>query len=267
MLFRSGCGFGYYKVDFCHCILKAVRFADPAVPRGDLIRRAFQVIRDAIGPDAYLLGCGAPYESVHGLVDAVRSTGDIHTYWGHVLLNAGGIACRWWMQGRLWNCDPDFLVVRGPDTAEPPYFRRRVVAPMPPGGAWMAGREFNETEARAYALLVHLSGGDVILGDHLPLLKPLGGDILRRVLQPRPPAVPVDLFISEQDLPRVWISRDTRTTLVGLFNWTEKPARLDFNPADYGLTGMARDFWTGQAPANIPRQMPRRSAIGLRFEP
>lgn len=258
-------GFEYFKVDFCHCILKAARFADPAVPRNDLIRTAFRIIREAIGPDAYLLGCGAPYESVYGSVDAVRSTGDIHTYWGHVLTNAGGIATRWWMQGRLWNCDPDFLVVRGPDTAEPPLFKRRVIAPMPPGGGWMAGREFNEAEARAYALLVHLSGGDVILGDHLCLLKPLGVEILRRVLQPRPPAVPVDLFTSEQDLPRIWISRDRETTLVGVFNWAEKPARLDFSPADYGLSGIPRDVWTGQPVAALPDRMRRRSAVALLY--
>lgn len=258
-------GFEYFKVDFCHCLLKATRFADPSVPRNDLIRTAFRLIRDAIGPQSYLLGCGAPYESVYGSVDAVRSTGDIHTYWGHVLMNAGGIAARWWMQDRLWNCDPDFLVVRGPDTAAAPLFKRRVVAPMPPDGGWMAGREFNEAEARAYALLVHLSGGDVILGDHLGLLKPLGVDILSRVLQPRPRAVPVDLFTSDQDLPRVWISRDHESTLVGLFNWAEKPARLDFDPAAYGLAGTPRDFWTGQAVTALPERLRRRSAMALVF--
>ena len=78
-------GFEYFKVDFCHCILNALRFSDPTVGRNDLIRRAFQAIREAIGEEAYLLSCGSPYESVVGLVDAVRTSGDIHIYWGHVL--------------------------------------------------------------------------------------------------------------------------------------------------------------------------------------
>ncbi len=259
-------GFEYFKVDFCHCILKATRFADPSIPRNDLIRTAFRIIREAIGEEAYLLSCGAPYESVFGLADAVRTTGDIHTYWGHVLMNAAGIATRWWMQGHVCNSDPDFLVVRGPDTAREPFFKRRVIAPMPPGGGWMAGREFNEAEARTYALLLHLSGGDVILGDHLELLQPLGVEILQRVLTPRPPAVPVDLFESEQELPRIWISRDGGQALVGLFNWLDKPARTHFNPAAHGLHGVPLDFWTGQPLAELPERQRRRSALALLYK-
>jgi hypothetical protein len=259
-------GFEYFKVDFSHCILKAARFADSNVGRAALIRRAFAAIRESIGPDAYLLSCGSPYESVHGLVDAVRGTGDIHIFWGHILLNAAMLAGHWWMHGNLWNVDPDFLVVRGPETADPPYGRRQVVTPMPPSGGWVAGREFNEAEARAYALLVHLSGGDVILGDHLPALHENGLEMLRRVLRPRTnAAVPVDLFTSEQDLPRIWISRDRDDTLVGIFNWLDKPARLDFNPADWGLSGTPLDFWTGEPLAEIPARQPRRDAIALRF--
>ncbi len=259
-------GFAYFKVDFSHCILKATRFADPSVGRAALIRRAFAAIRESIGDDAYLLSCGSPFESVHGLVDAVRTTGDIHIFWGHILINAAMLAARWWMHGNLWNIDPDFLVVRGPETADPPYGRRQVVTPMPPNGGWVAGREFNEGEARAYALLIHLSGGDVILGDHLPALWPNGVEMLRRVLQPRStPAVPVDLFTSEQDLPRIWISRGTEDTLVGLFNWLDKPARLDFVSADWGLAGTPTDFWTDEPMAELPSKLPRRGSLALRF--
>ena len=195
-------GFEYFKVDFTQCVLKAERFADPRVGRADLVRRAFIAIREAIGSDVYLLACGAPFESVTGLVDGVRTTGDIHIYWGHVLRNAQSLAARWWMTGNLWNGDPDFLVVRGPDTARPPYGRRQVVTPLGPDGGWLSGRELNEMEARTYALLVHLSGGDVILGDPLRQLNPNAVSMLRRVLQPRRPAVPADLFTSDQDLPR-----------------------------------------------------------------
>ena len=107
----------------------------------------------------------------------------------------------------------------------------------------MSGAEFNEMEARTYALLVHLSGGDVILGDALHKLNDTGLAIVKRVLEPRrPAAVPVDLFESEQEIPRIWISRGEKDTLVGLFNWSDKPALLSFDPAAYGLTGTPRDF-------------------------
>ena len=259
-----GAGFEYFKVDFCQCILKAARFSDRRVGRNGLVRRAFQAIREAIGADAYLLSCGAPYESVVGLADAVRSTGDIHIYWGHILRNAGPLSVRWWMQGNLWNCDPDFLVVRGPDTAAPPFARRGVVTPLGPGGGWVAGREFNADEARVYALLVHLSGGDVILGDRLATLNTAGLALVRRVLKPRvPAAVPVDLFETEQDLPRVWVSHGKRDTVVGLFNWSDRTARTDFDPENHGLTGPATDFWTGEDIEAVPTRMRRRSCSAL----
>jgi hypothetical protein len=258
-------GFDYFKVDFSHCILNAVRFADPHVGRAELIRRAFTAIRDAIG-DAYLLSCGSPYESVAGLVDAARTTGDIHIHWGHVVRNAANIASRWWMHGNLWRCDPDFLVVRGSETADPPYGRRQMVRPMGPDLGWVAGRVFNEAEARTYALLLHLSAGEMVLSDRLRSLRGNGLDILRRVLPARAqPAVPVDLFETEQDLPRAWISRDDGDTLVGLFNWTDKPARVDFAPQRYGLSGTPVDFWTGQPVDPLPSRQARRSAIGLLY--
>ena len=261
-------GFEYFKVDFSHCILNADRFADPSVGRNGLIRRAFATIREAIGEAAYLLSCGSPYESVVGLVDSVRTTADIHIYWGHVLRNAGSLAVKWWMQGNLWNCDPDFLVVRGPETALPPFGRRRVVGPSGFDGGWMAGREFNEMEARTYALLVHLSGGDVILGDALGQLKPNAVEMVRRVLTPRSsPAVPVDLFTCEHDLPRIWISRGEEDTLVGLFNWSDKPATIAFDPRAYGLSGRATDFWTDAQVADVPERMARRSSVALRYGP
>lgn len=258
-------GFGYFKVDFTQCILRAERFADPSVGRADLVRRAFAAIREAIGEDAYLLACGAPYESVTGLVDGVRTTGDIHIYWGHVLRNAQALAARWWMTGRLWNGDPDFLVVRGPETAGAPYGRRQVVTPLGPDGGWLAGREFSEPEARAYALLVHLSGGDVILGDPLRRLYPAALEMVRRVLRPRPAAIPIDLFSSDQDLPRTWISRGESDTVVGLFNWSEYTAGLDFDPAAHGLAGTPRDFWTDEPVPALPARLHRRSCLALRY--
>ncbi|MBN2309542.1 MAG: alpha-galactosidase [Candidatus Hydrogenedentes bacterium] len=260
-------GFEYFKVDFCQCILGADRFGDGRVSRLALNRRAFTAIREAIGEDAYLLSCGAPYESVVGLVDGVRTSGDIHIYWGHVLVNAGAFSGRWWMQGRLWNGDPDFAVVRGPDTAEPPYARERVVKPLGLGGGWMCGREFNKAEARTYALLIHCTGGDVVLGDSLARLNPAGIEMLRRILTPRSAAaVPVDLFESEQDLPRIWISKGADDTLVALFNWSDKTAHTPFEPERYGLAGTPRDFWTGQPVVALPGRMPRRSSIGLLYE-
>ena len=262
----KGVGFEYFKVDFGQCILNAERFADETVSRVDLLRRAFTTIREAIGPDAYLLSCGTPYESVLGCVDAVRSTGDIHIFWGHVLRNAFALAVRWWMHGNLWNCDPDFLVVRGPDTAAPPFGKEHVVTPLGPGGGWLSGKEFSENEARVYALLVHLSGGDVVLGDCLHKLNSVGREMLTPMLTPRSKAaVPVDLFSSDQELPRVWISRGEDSVLVGVFNWSDSRSPFPFDPAEHTIPGRPRDLWTGKELTSLPATMPRRSCLAFLY--
>ena len=123
-------------------------------------------------------------------------------------------------------------------------------------------------EARTYALLVHLTGGDVVLSDPLQQLHPQGRQILRAVSTPRTAAaIPVDLFDSEQDLPRIWISRTDTDTLVGIFNWSDKPTRIQFDPTRYGLRGTPSEFWTGQPVSQVPTRMARRSSMALRFAP
>ena len=262
-------GFEYFKVDFVHCILKAHRFRDPRVPLNELIRRVFAVIREAVGPEAYVLSCGSPYESVVGLVDSVRTTGDIHVYWSHVLRNAHNLCTRWWMSRRLWNCDPDFLVVRGPETAKPPFGKVSPVKPLDVEQGWLAGREFNAAEARVWALLAYLNGDDIVLSDRLRDLEPAGIDIITSILPPRGRrALPVDLFTTEQSLPRIWISREDDDIVLGIFNWQDVPAATRVNLADLGIGGVGTDIFSGAslgAVESIEETMQRRSCRGLRI--
>src|SRR5207244_547886 len=84
-------------------------------------RQGMRLIRAAIGPDAYLLGCGAPILPSVGLVDAMRVSPDVAPHYepadgdlsqpsqrGAVLTGRG----RQWQHGRLWVNDPDCLIVR-----------------------------------------------------------------------------------------------------------------------------------------------------------
>jgi len=105
-----------------------------------------------------------------------------------------------------------------------------------------------------------------MLGDHLPWLNETGIDMLNRVLAPRPQAaVPVDLFESDQDLPRVWINRGKADILVGLFNWLDRRAYLRLDLADLALDGTPLDFWTDEPVQRLPESMPPRSCLALRF--
>jgi alpha-galactosidase len=83
-------------------------------------RHGLRVIRESIGDDAYLLGCGAPILPSVGLVDAMRVGPDISHFYepedGDLSqpsqrAAAGNTRWRAWQHGRFWVNDPDCLVV------------------------------------------------------------------------------------------------------------------------------------------------------------
>ncbi len=244
-------GFKYFKVDFCQEILNATNFYDRTVPRGELIARAFKIIRRAIGQDSYLLACGAPFESVINIADACRTSADIHNFWGHILNNATHISARWWMHGRLWNNDPDFLIVRSKETTtvdrqNRPYTPR----PYDRKNFWFAGRELNLSEIKVYALLVYLSAGDIILGDDLSALNDKGLEIIKKVLE-RPlqnAGVPVDIFKYHDALPSIWVAKEKGFSVIGIFNWEEdaKHITIDLSLSGIGNITTITGFWDGK---------------------
>jgi len=260
-------GFEYFKVDFAALVLKCERFHDMTTARSNRLRKGFETIRRAVGDDAYLLACGAPYESVTGIVDAVRVTGDIHNFWGHVLANAASMSARWWMHGKLWNVDPDFFIVRSRDTSPDKRLNRESAAkPVSLAGDWwLAGRELVLNEVKVYALLVYLSGGDIFLGDDLGKLNNQGIAVIRRVLEtPRTrAAVPVDLFDRHDSLPGLWAKEEDDFQFVGVFNWDEDPkeARIDLRKAGCRSLGRITTFWSGE---DIE---PRDGVVSLHLEP
>jgi alpha-galactosidase len=112
-------GIDYFKIDFIYAGALPGRRADPSVSGVDAYRHGLGVIREAIGPDSYLLGCGAPILPSVGLVDAMRVGPDI----GHHVEPLDGdlsqpsqraatqnSRSRAWQQGRFWVNDADCLV-------------------------------------------------------------------------------------------------------------------------------------------------------------
>jgi alpha-galactosidase len=113
-------GIDFYKIDFSYAgAVDGSRHAD--VTGVAAYRSGLDLIRAAIGPDAYLLGCGAPILPSVGKVDAMRISPDTAPHWAAwdndqskpggesaALTGAG----RAWQQGRFWVNDPDCLIVR-----------------------------------------------------------------------------------------------------------------------------------------------------------
>ncbi|HVQ97107.1 MAG TPA: glycoside hydrolase family 36 protein [Mycobacteriales bacterium] len=113
-------GIDFFKLDFSYAgALPGRRHED--LPAVAAYRRGLEVIRAAIGPGGYLLGCGAPILPSIGLVDAMRVGPDIAVEYaprdgdmsapGQLPAVANGTA-RAFQHGRWWVNDPDCLIAR-----------------------------------------------------------------------------------------------------------------------------------------------------------
>lgn len=108
-------GIDYLKLDFLY------GGAVPGPRHGDVdgvraYRAGLALVREVVGPDVYLVGCGAPLVPSVGLVDAMRVSPDTFHEGGEDgstgLRGLMPLAARAWQQGRLWVNDPDCVVAR-----------------------------------------------------------------------------------------------------------------------------------------------------------
>jgi alpha-galactosidase len=108
-------GVDYLKLDFLYAgAVPGPRHDD--VDAVTAYRSGLALVREAVGPDVYLVGCGAPLLPSMGLVDAMRVSPDTFHEGGEDgsagLRGLMPLAARAWQQGRLWVNDPDCAVVR-----------------------------------------------------------------------------------------------------------------------------------------------------------
>ena len=113
-------GVDYFKLDFLYGgAIPGHRVED--MTGAEAYRSGLALIREVVGPDATLVGCGAPLLPSVGLVDAMRVSPDTFHEGGEDgsdgLRGLMPLAARAWQQGRFWVNDPDCLVAR-PSYAE-----------------------------------------------------------------------------------------------------------------------------------------------------
>ena len=102
-----GWGYTFFKLDFLYAA---------ALPGVDRYRQGMQLIRDVVGPDSTLLIGGAPLLPSIGLCDAMRVGPDVLPEEPNPQLDLAKTVrittLRSWMNGRLWQNDPDCIVAR-----------------------------------------------------------------------------------------------------------------------------------------------------------
>jgi alpha-galactosidase len=115
----------YLKLDFLFAgALPGVR-SDPQVTRAGSYRDAIEALRAGAGPDAYLLGCGAPLAASVGVMDAMRTGPDVAPRWddalrrttlrdrsGPATRNAVQTCLARWYLRHWYTPDPDPVLVR-----------------------------------------------------------------------------------------------------------------------------------------------------------
>ena len=241
-------GFGFVKTDFVYAGgLPGIR-QNPKMTRAQAFRKGMEAVRQGIGEETFLLGCGCPFGPAVGIVDAMRIGPDTAPNWTPYLwtvkwatpiikseksigslrnnirhtLNLSTFHRKWW-----WN-DPDCLMVRNYDTT------------------------LTDEEVKSNLTLIGLSGGLMIDSDDLTrlsaerqswvsLLTPVlskGGhplDLLEKEMA-ETYSLPVDAPWGE------WHD-------FAIFNWDDRPANRLF---DFGLLGYSQDaklsifdFWSG----------------------
>ena len=252
-------GYDYFKLDFLRYMMYAHRFSDGGKTNVEVMRKSLEIIRKGAGDDAFILGCNLPFEVGPGYCDACRVSSDVAIFWEDIKRNAGSISLTYFWNGKWWINDPDFLVVRGKDTADrkEPLF-----------STWWfpLDHEFDEhsesckkhhsfegclslDEARVHASLELLAGGSFVLSDNIMRLNKNGVGMIEKIMSSESaPGKPLlDIF---EDLPSsVWIQVLKEKIRIGLFNWDDKAKTVSVN---HKRTGMDCDFnnginfWTGK---------------------
>ena len=113
-------------------------------------------------------------------------------------------------------------------------------------------------EALIAMTMAGLSGGVVTCGDDLTTLKPERAELLAKVFPlTGNSAIPVDLY--ESKFPQIWnlpvTSASESYNVVGVFNWTDRKADVDFTLESLGLNRsryyLVHDFWNREFLGNV----------------
>jgi alpha-galactosidase len=209
-----------------------------------VLRHGLEALREATGEEAFMLGCGCPLGPAIGLVDAMRINADVARRWKpsfngiefffeaepnfpsarnatHNSLTRAALHRRWWIN------DPDCLLLR-PET------------------------HLTLDEVRSLATVIAMTGGSLLLSDHLPALPPERLRIAQALLPPigQRPSVPDWLDAATPTRLRLDLESESGSwRLLALFNWADQPREMTLRLAEYQLDEgeyWAREFWSGR---------------------
>jgi hypothetical protein len=209
--------------------------------RAETYRQALKTIREALGPEVYLLGCGAPQLASVGLVDGMRIGPDAWGKYGYE-----NVAARYFEAGKWWLNDPDALL----------------------------GTDRPAEEYRAWASLDSSSGSVLTIGDDFAYFSGEKLNILKRIL-PAQGMVgrPIDMFSAQPN--NLWVLETkipgSKSAVLSLFNWggTEmlthrvNPAQIIESKKKVLVYDFWNDLFVGETDGVLEIAVPPRNVRSL----
>lgn len=177
----------YVNTGYRDTTIGAVQLADPTKTQIEAFRSGIKALREAAGPDVFLLGCAITqnmisYNGSFGLVDAMRVGPDNAGDWGHWAPKSPIFGTRHYFENRrIWYVDPDMAYTRP--------------------------NKFSIDQARTSCSWTSISGQLFTASDWLQELPPERLDLLKRTMEPHHGiARPVDFF--EHPTASIWLLSD-----------------------------------------------------------
>jgi hypothetical protein len=205
---------------------------DPKMTPIEAYRSGLKLIREAAGPEVFILGCCVSqnmrsFGGTFGLVDAMRIGPDNGASLDGLRAGPWHAGNRYFLNGRVWYNDPDPVYVR-------------------PGLPLEA--------SRLICSWVGISGDLHASSEWLPAIPPERLELLKRILPSHGKlARPVDIL--EKEMAEIWLLSAERggepVHVVGLYNWDEsKPLAIRRPMAktdlDAKTTYVGFDFWANR---------------------
>ncbi len=233
--------FPYLKLDFLYAAALPGERYDPTLTRAQILRRAFEQLRVVVGPEVYLLGCGAPMGTSIGIFDAMRIGADVSGSWNPKYIGMEwpflgepnmpsarnaiqNVLTRQNMHRKWWINDPDCLLVR-------------------------ADSELTYEEVKSLTSVIGLSGGAFLVSDNMPALSSERLALIQKVIPIHPFTVHMPDLMTHTVPEMMLVKCQTRQDewkVLGLFHWENQTAKTTLYLQDYGLPAgkyWVRSFW------------------------
>jgi hypothetical protein len=239
-------GFNYLKLDGLHIALATPQtypnrfycedhfgesvLADKTMSNMQAARAGFRAVREAAGPETFILGCCAPQNQRSmgmsmGFVDAMRLGIDSEASWRLSLNGVQAGSALYFLNGRVWWNDPDSIALRS---------------------TWTLN------EIQCFAGWVTLAGMLNTQCDWAPNYPAERVELLKRTMPSHQLTSVRPLDYLENDPARIWVLTyevsGRKHEVVGLFNWTDKELDLGASATRLGLKAGTRyagyEFWS-----------------------